>query len=311
MLMTFWEWLGQGYECGFVQELTLLFREGDEGFKAFLDQTNRGFRTWIGAILRTGKFTDPRNEAEARAIVDDPHYFNYARELLAAAGGGRARLRGQDVLAGAQDANVQLWMNLLNPRLYEPEGKTWESKNPFSAERGGIRGTVRSWARNAAGHFAARLTKRRARVATRQISQIRDPNNPFDPPARPEMSDMEWEDLKRAIINDLEAQLRKEIEAQGPHWHSRARNLRWAVEIVRRQMAIPWEWRSLPEIAREVPGLEAGLRGGLADQLKRRIDQARRKALGEATLGFLQPAWPVSVGRANPSGSGQFVTAPR
>jgi hypothetical protein len=311
-MLTFWEWLGQGYECGFLQELQRLFREGDEGFKAFLDQTNRGFRTWVSAILRSGKFTDPRNEAEARAIVDDPHYFNYAQELLAAASGGRARLRGQDVLDGAQDANVKLWMNLLNPKLYEQGGVTWESRNPYSAERGGLRGTVRTWARNAAGHFAARLHKRRARVATRQLSQIQEPDNPFDPPARPEMSDLEWDDLKRAILNDLETQLRREVEAQGPHRQSRARNLQWAVEIVRRQMAIPWEWRTMPEVAREVPGLEGGLRGGLADQLKRRIDLARRKALGEARLGFLQPAdrgaWPVIFGRASARKSGDRAT---
>src|SRR5262249_10213200 len=98
-------------------------------------------------------------------------------------------------------------------------------------------------------------------------------------------------DLKQAIINDLEAQLRKEIEAQGPHWKARARNLRWAVAVVKQQMAIPWTWRSMPEIADQIPGLEAGLRGGLADQLKQRIDKAKRRALGEATLGFLQPAW--------------------
>jgi hypothetical protein len=308
MLMTFWGWLGQGYECGFVQELALLFREGDEeGFKAYLDQTNAEFRKMIGTILRMGKFTDPRNEAEARVIVDDPSYFNYAQELLAAASGGRARLRGADVLDGAQDVNGQLWMTLLNPKLYEPGGVTWESKNPFSAERGGIRGTVRSWARNAAGHFAARLTKRRATVATHQISQIHDPDNPFDPPARPQMSDLEWHDLKRAILNDLETQLRREVEAQGPHRQSRVRNLRLAVEIVKRQMAIPWEWRSMPEIAAEIPGLEAGLRGGLADQLKRRIDLARRRALGEATLGFLQPAWPLSVGPATCPGGKRAV----
>jgi hypothetical protein len=256
----------------------------------------------IASILRMNKFTDARTEAEAKAIVADPNYFNYAQELLAAASGGRARLRGQDVLDGAQDANVQLWMNLLNPRLYEPQGTTWESRNPFSAERGGVRGTVRAWARNAAGHFAARLTKRRARVATRQISQIHEPDYPFDLPARSEESEMEWSDIRKAILNDLETQLRREVEAQGPHWQSRARNLRLAVEIVKRQMAIPWEWRSMPEVAREVPGLEAGLRGGLADQLKRRIDQARRKALGEATLGVLRPAdrgaWPVILGRA-------------
>jgi hypothetical protein len=291
MMMSFWEWLGQGYEFGFVQELQRLFREGDEGHRAFLDQTNREFRTWIAALQRMGKFTDRRNEEEARAIVEDPHYFNYAQELVVAASGGRARLRGQDVLDGAQEANVQLWMTLLNPKLYEPEGVTWESRNPFSAGRNGIRGTIRAWARNRAGHFAARLNKLRSGVTTRQISQIQDPDSPFEPPARPAMSDLEWEDLKQAIIHDLEKLLRKEIEAQGPHWRSRVRNLRWAVEIVKRQMAIPWTWRSMPEIADEIPGLEAGLRGGLADQLKRQIDQARRRALGEGALGLLQPAW--------------------
>src|SRR5262249_15252914 len=187
-------------------------------------------------------------------------------------------------LDGAQDVNMQLWMNLLNPKLYEPEGVTWETRNPFSAARGGIRGTIRSWARNKAGHFAARLNKLRSGVTTRQISQVQDPDIAFDPPAQPQESELEWDDLKQAIINDLKTQLRKEIEAQGPHWQSRVRNLRWVVEIVQRQMAIPWEWRSLPEIADEIPGLEAGLRGGLADQLKRRIDKAKRKALGEARL---------------------------
>jgi hypothetical protein len=119
-------------------------------------------------------------------------------------------------------------------------------------------------------------------VATHQISQL-DPDNTFDPPARPSMSDLEWHDLKRAVINDLEAQLRKEIEGKGPHWQSRAHAVALAVEVVKRQMAIPWEWRSMPEVAADIPGLQAGLRGGLADLLKRRIDQARRRALGEAT----------------------------
>jgi hypothetical protein len=298
MMMSFWEWLRQGYEFGFVE---LLFREGDKGYRAYIDQTNREFRTWIGTILRMGKFADRRNEAEARAIVADATYFSYAQELLAAASGGRARLRGQDILDAAQDVNMQLWMNLLNPKLYELEGVTWETRNPFSTERGGLRGTIRAWARNKAGHFAARLNKRRSGVTTHQISQIHDPDQPFDPPARSSMSDLEWDDLKRAIINDLETQLRQEVEAQGPHWQSRARNLRLAVEIVKRQMAIPWEWQSMPEVAAVIPGLEAGLRGGLADQLKRRIDQARRKALGEARLVFLTPAdrrgWPLILGR--------------
>ena len=145
MMMTFWEWLGQGYEFGFVQRLIHEMR-GDEGYQAFLDQTNRAFRKMIGAILQMNKFTDPRNEAEAKALASDPNYFNYAQELMTAAGGGRARLQGQDVLDGAQDANIQLWMKLLDPKLYQAAGVTWETKNPFSAARGGIRGTIRSWA---------------------------------------------------------------------------------------------------------------------------------------------------------------------
>jgi hypothetical protein len=31
-MITFWEWLGQGYEYGFVQQLQHLIREGDEGY---------------------------------------------------------------------------------------------------------------------------------------------------------------------------------------------------------------------------------------------------------------------------------------
>jgi hypothetical protein len=108
-------------------------------------------------------------------------------------------------------------------------------------------------------------------------------DDPFEPPARPLMSDLEWRDIRQAVIDDLETQLRKVIEGKGPRWRSRARNLRWAVEVGRRQMAVPWEWRSMPEVAPDVPGLEAGLRGGLADLLKRRIGQARKRALGEAT----------------------------
>jgi hypothetical protein len=288
MMVTFWEWLGQGYQHGFVQELQRLLREvrgaaTDAGYQAFVDETNQEFRRMIQAILQMGKFTHPRNQAEAKAIVADPSFFDYAQELVAAATGGRARLRGQDVLHAAQEINGELWMRLLNPRLYEPEGVTWESKNPHSADRRGIRGTVRAWARNMAGHFAARINKLRTGVTTRQVSQIHDPDLPFDPPARPSLSDLEWDDLRDAIVADLEAQLHKEMEAQGPHWQSRARNLQWAVEIVRRQMAVPWTWRSMPEVAAEIPGLQAGLRGGLADQLKRQIDQARKKALGEAT----------------------------
>ena len=83
-----------------MQELQRLLREmrGDEGYQAFIDQTNREFRNMIGAILRMGKFTDPRNEAEAKAIVADPAYFNYAQELVAAANGGPLSAQGLERL---------------------------------------------------------------------------------------------------------------------------------------------------------------------------------------------------------------------
>ena len=100
-MLTFLEWVSAGNRTtcttqGQVQELWRIVREGDEGYQAFIDQTNRQFRTWITTLLRMGKFSDARNEAEARQIVAEPHYFNYAQELLAAAGSGsgRARLEG-------------------------------------------------------------------------------------------------------------------------------------------------------------------------------------------------------------------------
>jgi hypothetical protein len=133
-MLTFWEWLDDwrhllcemGGRPG-----------GEDGYEAFVDQTNRGFRAMIGTILRMGKFTDPRNAAEAKAIVSDPNYFNYAQELVAAASGERARLQGQDILDGVQEANGRLWMALLNPRLYQAADVTWESKNPlFHRTRG-------------------------------------------------------------------------------------------------------------------------------------------------------------------------------
>jgi hypothetical protein len=289
-MRNFWEWL-KGFQC-LVREV----RErstGDQGYQAFLDQANSEFRKMIGVILRMGKFTDARNAAEAKAIVADPTYFNYAQELVSAAGGGRARLQGQDILDGAQEANVELWMHLFNPKLYEPTRVTWESKNPLSASRGGIRGTIRSWARNKAGHFASRLHKRRTGVVTRQVSQFQDPENSFDAPARATMSDVEWHDLKRAIIKDLKEQLQKEIATHGSHWESRARNLRFAVELVQAQMRFPWQWRSMPEAIQEIPGLKAKLtngqgvlqRGGLVNTLKGIIDKARSKALGECKCG--------------------------
>ena len=52
------------------------------------------------------------------------------------------------------------------------------------------------------------------------------------------MSDLEWHDLRQAVITDLEAQLRKEIAGKGPHWRARARNLHLALEVVDLEAAI-------------------------------------------------------------------------
>jgi hypothetical protein len=285
-MITFWQWLD---ECQRLVHEERGASSGDQGYQAFIDQTNAEFRRMISVILRKGKFTDHRNEAEAKAIVADSSYFNYAQELLSAASGGRSRLKGQDVMDGAQEASGELWIHLFNPKLYEPKGATWESKNPLSAARGGIRGTIRSWARHKAGHFAARLHKRRTGVVTRQVSQIHKPGKLLDSPDRHTMSDFEWDDLRRAIIKDLKDQLQREIATHGPHWESRARNLRFAVEVVQAQMRFPWQWLSMPEAIQEVPGLKAKLtngqgvlqRGGLVNTLKVIIDKARSKALGE------------------------------
>jgi hypothetical protein len=44
-----------------------------------------------------------------------------------------------------------------------------------------------------------------------------DPENPLDLTARPAMSELEWDDLKQAIINDLDREFHKEIASQGAH----------------------------------------------------------------------------------------------
>lgn len=49
MMVAFWEWLGQGYEFGFAQELLRLIREGDEGYRSFIEETNRELPAIVGA----------------------------------------------------------------------------------------------------------------------------------------------------------------------------------------------------------------------------------------------------------------------
>jgi hypothetical protein len=65
----------------------------------------------------------------------------------------------------------------------------------------------------------------------------------------------------------------------GKHWQSRVRNLRWAIAIVDKQMAYPFQRRSMPEVMAEIPGLQGIRRGGLQQALKALIDDARLRAV--------------------------------
>ena len=66
---------------------------------------------------------------------------------------------------------------------------------------------------------------------------------------------------------------------RGKHWQSRVRNLRWAIAVADRQMAFPYQWRSMPEVMAEVPGLQGLRRGGLQQAIKAHIDDARMRVI--------------------------------
>ena len=65
----------------------------------------------------------------------------------------------------------------------------------------------------------------------------------------------------------------------GKHWEARVRNLRWAIAIADKQMAFPYQWRSMPEVMEEIPELRGVARGGLQQVLKNLIDDARMRAV--------------------------------
>src|SRR5262245_54538686 len=75
---------------------------------------------------------------------------------------------------------------------------------------------------------------------------------------------------KIPVIKDLHNEL--ESKRRGKHWETRVRNLRWAIAIVDKQMAVPYQWRSMPEVMAEIPGLQGVPRGGLQQVLTNLID---------------------------------------
>jgi hypothetical protein len=59
------------------------------------------------------------------------------------------------------------------------------------------------------------------------------------------------------------------------------RNLRWAIAIADRQMAVPSERRSLPEVMAAIPEVRGVGRGGLQQTLKNLIDDARQRVVAQ------------------------------
>jgi hypothetical protein len=217
-------------------------------------------------------------EAEALIADQSKSLFNYGQELLRIASAGRSRLAGGDALNGATEAAGRLWEKLWRLESYG-EGQTWESRFPLSVQRGGLRGTVRGFANNLLGHFAQRLRKSRSGTSTFQRSQI---DAPIDPEARVTNPEGEWEEWSMAILRELVQDLRDEMAREGgKHWQARLRNLRWAIAIAEKQMAIPYQRRSMAEVMAEIPELRGVARGGLQQTLKNLIDDARMRVVAK------------------------------
>jgi hypothetical protein len=212
-MRTFWEWL-------VAASPNLCFTEGDEGLRAFIDSQNRSFKDFLRKLLEVGRITHPRLVREAEVLIADQSnsLFNYGAELLKIASGGRGRLAGGDTLHAATEAAGRMWEKLWRPDAY-PGTQSWETRFPRSARRGGLRGTVKSFADYLVGHFAQRLRKSRASVSTVQQSQL---DAPIDPAARATTPADEWEEWRTAIIGELVKDLHDEMAREGgKHWQAR------------------------------------------------------------------------------------------
>jgi hypothetical protein len=249
---------------------------------AFIDSQNSSFKAFLRDLLDANKISDPRLVQEAETLIADQanQLFNYGGELLRVASAGRGRQGGGDALQGATEAAGRMWELLWRPEAY-PGAQTWETRFPRSAQRGGIRGTIRAVANNLVGHYAQRLRKARVSVATLQASQISDPDNPIEVAAGASNDPGEWEEWRKAIISELVKDLHHELARNqgGKHSAGRVRNLRWAVAIADKQMAVPYQWRSMPEVMAEIPDLQGVRRGGLQQALKNLIDDARMRVV--------------------------------
>jgi hypothetical protein len=270
-MQTFWQWL--------LGHPLLPFMEGDQGRQAFIDAQNRSFLAFLRDLLAARKITDPRLVQEAEGLLADPSLFNYGEELLKLAARGRGRLAGGDTLQAATEVAGRLWEKLWRPQAY-PGTQTWETRFPRSVHRGGLRGTVRAYANHLLGHFAQSLRKSRSRFPTVQWSQIDTPLDPAAPAADPAG---EWGEWRAAILAELTHDLRR-AEASNPggkHGQARVRNHRLALIIAEKQLAIPYQRRSMAEVLQEIPELRGIPRGGLQQTLKALIDNAQMRVVAK------------------------------
>jgi hypothetical protein len=280
-VLRFWEWVIAVGSVPFFEARGLGGSWSDVGLQAFIDSQNWSFKDFLTKLLAAKKITDPRLVEEAKALIadQDNHLFNYGEELLRIASTGRGRLAGADALQGATEAAGRMWEKLWRPESYVGT-QTWESRFPRSVHRGGIRGTLRAFANNLMSHFAQRLRKSRAAVSTLQQSQLEEP---MEPEGRASYPEGEWDEWRMAILRELVQDLRNEEASNqgGKHWQARIRNLRWAIAIAEKQMAIPYQWRSMPEVMEEIPELRSVARGGLQQALKNLIDDARNRVVAK------------------------------
>jgi hypothetical protein len=282
-MLRFIEWLL--LRTGELINPSLLFEvhRGAEVEVAFVRDMDTWFRQWLSTMLSRNKFADPKNQVEAQRIMADPTIFSYGRILFNAGRGGRARMKGMDTLQAAQAASGDLWIKLLDPKLYDGDA-TWERRNPTAT---GIVRTITGYAINLAGHYARQIQKRGSRQ-TIQMSQIDQPNT-FDFPlrrGRDDLTDEMWDEIKQRAIEYLRKMLAHLIAEKGEggaHWQSRVRNVMATIEVVQRQMVLPWTWLDFSEVMREIPRLAplAGKRGGALQTIIKLATAAKKYALGD------------------------------
>lgn len=224
---------------------------------------NEHFRTMIGDLLTTSKFTHPKNIAEAERIVAGTHPVDYAQTIKRSA--SKNRMKGSDLDHTILHVHTELWRKLLGKHNYE-NGNTWETKNPYSSERGGIIGTVSSYARGLSSHYADKLQKRR----NKRIDRSQSENVP-EPTAPKEARHIEYEETSKKILANLRDSISK-IKEGSPHWQARSRKLKLAHTVAKRMIEEPG--MTPHEAMMEIPELANKPRGGLHQEITELIRRA-------------------------------------